>query len=273
MDDITPDERLEALGFASAASDYAIGAAGSANLNVALALTALRKLCRSTVVGHGATAATASGSAGATTTRGASPPASVSLAPRPVDPTTPQPSGRGSPAMSVGGNLPHTSPPAPPAASTGSQLAMPVVDRRVNRETQRLARNVGAHAQVRRGWVNTGRVRLYFAMTANVAACVELNLVWMWMWGWGWGSQVIALLKFLQSQKDPQLMTLYQLAHTFLQDFCSSNPQNQELLHNDVDFLMVRPRWTTSLGRGWGARAGEGVGEGEGRRGAQRHSL
>jgi len=55
----------------------------------------------------------------------------------------------------------------------------------------------------------------------------------------GGGDQVFALLRFLQSQKDPQLMTLYQLAHSFLQDFCHNNAQNQELLHGDVDFLMV----------------------------------
>jgi len=55
-------------------------------------------------------------------------------------------------------------------------------------------------------------------------------------------SQVIALLRYLRTQKDSQLPTLYQLGHTFLQDFCMNNPQNQELLHADVEFLMVRPR-------------------------------
>jgi len=55
-------------------------------------------------------------------------------------------------------------------------------------------------------------------------------------------SQVIALLRYLRTQKDPQLPTLYHLAHTFLQDFCMNNPQNQELLHADVEFLMVRHR-------------------------------
>jgi hypothetical protein len=34
--------------------------------------------------------------------------------------------------------------------------------------------------------------------------------------------------------------TLYQLAHQFLQDFCYNNPRNQEVLHKDMDLLMVR---------------------------------
>jgi len=157
-DDTTPDDRMEALGFGHTAAELA-PAEKSTNLNMALALSALRKLCRTTRVAPSGSATTPVGGSSANSP----PPAAVGGNNRARD--TP-PSVGGAKAVSPVSNgpdrivtaesptatLPTAGPGGAPAAkepsSPPSLFPSPPSERRINRETQRLARNLNAHTQV-----------------------------------------------------------------------------------------------------------------------------
>jgi hypothetical protein len=140
----------------------------SSNLNVMLALPALRKLCRTSTaapvptppLAANVSATTGSGNAGNPTAN------------QPTTPTAPRSTvspasrlrerlGSSNDAANAAANAtahsyavgatspPHGAQTTAAAATPASLLFVPIVERRVNRETQRLARNVGAHTQVR----------------------------------------------------------------------------------------------------------------------------